>query len=69
MHDLDNNAIAAAPASDDAEDMQKTKTQFIKANWKKAAFGLIALDLSVAAVIAIFGGSSQIQSMVFGIFR
>ena len=49
--------------------MQKTKTQFIKANWKKAAFGLIALDLSVAAAITIFGGSSQIQSMVFGIFR
>lgn len=69
MHDPENNAIAADTASGKTEVMQKTRTQFIKANWKKAAFGLIALDLSVAAAIAIFGGSSQIQSMVFGIFR
>lgn len=69
MHDLDNNAITASPASDNAGGMQNKKIQFIKANWKKAAFGLIALDLSVAAAITIFGGSSQIQSMVFGIFR
>jgi len=47
----------------------KSRLALIRTNWKKAAVGLIALDLTVALAVTIFGGSERIQSMVFGIFR
>ena len=69
MHDPDDNQLADGAPTTKVADMQKTKTQYLKANWKKAAMTLIALDLCVATGIAVFGGSTHVQNMVFGLFR
>jgi hypothetical protein len=57
--------------TDPADDtvVPKSRLALIRGNWKKAAIGLIALDLTVALAVTVFGGSERIQSMVFEIFR
>lgn len=63
-----NFALADKGSKAKDKSMRKTKMQFLKEHWKKAALSLIALDVLVACTLLAFGGGEHLRKMVMTIF-